>query len=228
MRISLCLMVWNELHGCKLDVPRLPRAAFDEVYAIDGGSTDGTAEYLREQGIPVHRQPRKGLNAAYWHAIEVSTADAVVVYFPKGTVPPEDVLKFRPLLEAGNALVVASRCLRGSRNEEDARLLKPRKWAVLSLAMLAALLWRREGYRVRDVLHGVRAYTVAGFRQMNPGTEGLSIDIECVARAYRRRLPRAEFPTTEVARPSGQSRFPFFKTGIKILKYLLRELRRRD
>jgi hypothetical protein len=42
MRLSLCLVVWNELEGCKLDVPRLPRDAFDEVFAVDGGSTDGT------------------------------------------------------------------------------------------------------------------------------------------------------------------------------------------
>ena len=79
MRISLCLMTWNELEGCKLDVPKLPRGAFDEVYAVDGGSTDGTVEYLTAQGIPVHRQPKKGLNAAYVHADEVSTCDAVVV-----------------------------------------------------------------------------------------------------------------------------------------------------
>ncbi len=226
MKISLCLMVWNELPGCRLDVPRLPRQAFDEVYAVDGGSTDGTVAYLQEHGIPVHRQPRKSLNAAYWHAIDVSACDAVVVFFPKGTVPPEDLLKFRPLLEAGNDLVVASRCLPGSRNEEDARLWRPRKWAVQALALLASVCWRREGWRVRDVLHGVRAYTVSGFRRMDPGGEGVSIDIECVVRAYRQRLPRAEFPTTEVARPSGQSRFPFFKTGLKFMQYLLREARR--
>jgi hypothetical protein len=35
IRISLCLMVWNELEGCKKDVPRLPLDDFEEVYAID-------------------------------------------------------------------------------------------------------------------------------------------------------------------------------------------------
>ena len=54
-------MVWNELDGCKMDVPRLPRDAFDEIYAVDGGSTDGTVAYLESQGITVHRQPKKGL-----------------------------------------------------------------------------------------------------------------------------------------------------------------------
>ena len=39
MRISLCLVTWNELQGCQIDVPQLPRDHFDEIYAVDGGST---------------------------------------------------------------------------------------------------------------------------------------------------------------------------------------------
>ena len=58
VKISLCLLVWNELEGCKIDVPNLPRDSFEETYAVDGGSTDGTVEYLESQGIPVYRQPK--------------------------------------------------------------------------------------------------------------------------------------------------------------------------
>ena len=226
MRISLCLVVWNEIEGCKLDVPRLPRHAFEEVYAVDGGSTDGTVEYLEAQGIPVHRQPEKGLNAAYLFAAEKSTCDAVVVFFPKGNLPVDDVLKFRPLLDKGNDLVIASRNMRNARNEEDGRIVKPRKWCVLALAVLAALLWRREGWMVRDVLHGVKGFTMTGIRRMNPSNHGLSIDIEMVVRSYRLRLPRAEFPTHETERVHGATRFRMLPTGLKLMRYLFRELLR--
>src|SRR3972149_3377085 len=160
MKISLCLMVWNELGGCMIDIPSLPREQFDEIYAIDGGSTDGTVEYLESQGIPVYRQPKKSLNAAYIYAVEKSNCDAVVVFFPKGTISTETLFQFRPLLEEGNDLVIASRKLRGAHNEEDDMLLKPRKWGVLCLATVAALLWMREGYFVRDVLHGYKGFTI--------------------------------------------------------------------
>jgi len=200
MRVSLCLIVWNELKGCEMDVPRLPLDQFDEVFAVDGGSADGTVEYLQSRGIPVHKQPKRGLNAAYVHANEMATGDAVVVYFPKGTLPVEDVLKFRPLFEAGNQLVVASRQIAGSINEEDIHLLRPRKWAVLCLATLAALLWRQEGYLVRDVLHGFKGWTRDAFQKMKVLDYGLSIDVEMVVRAYKLHLPRCEFPVREQAR----------------------------
>jgi glycosyltransferase involved in cell wall biosynthesis len=228
MKISLSLLVWNELEGCKLDVPHLPRDAFDEVYAIDGGSTDGTVEYLESQGIPVYRQPKKGLNAAYIHAVEKSTCDAVVVFFPKGTIPTSDLLKFRPLLEDGYDLVVAGRNMAGARNEEDDRLIKPRKWGVLALAGLAAVLWKREGNFVRDVLHGFKGFSVAGFKKMDPSDHGLSIDIEMVVRSYRHRLARTEFPTTESPRSYGDTHFKLLPTGIALAKYLLREFKRVD
>lgn len=228
MRLSLCLLVWNELEGCKVDVPRLPRAAFEEVFAVDGGSTDGTVEYLRSEGIPVHRQPKKGLNAAYIHANDVATGDAVVVFFPKGTNPVEDLVRFRPLFEQGCQLIVASRQIAGSVNEEDSGWWRPRKWAVRGLSVLVALLWRREGYRVRDVLHGFKGFTRDAFRRMTVLDRGLSIDVEMVVRSYKLRLPRREFPTTERSRLGGQTHFGMWPTGKRLLAYLWYELRRHD
>ena len=226
MRISLCLLVWNELEGCSIDVPKLPLDDFNEVYAIDGGSTDGTVEYLEAQGVPVYRQPKKGLNAAYIHAVEKSTCDAVVVFFPKGTVPTADLLKFRPLFESGFDLIIASRNIKGARNKEDGHLIKTRKWMVLALAAFAALIWRREGYIIRDVLHGIKGFTIAAFKEMAPLDYGLSIDIEMVIRSYRLRMKRIEFPTTEKARSYGETTFKIIPTGLKLAKYLWYEFNR--
>lgn len=221
-------MVWNEVEGCKIDVPNLPRHDFEEVYAIDGGSTDGTVEYLQSQDIPVYRQPKKGLNAAYIHAVDKSTCDAVVVFFPKGTISPDSLLQFRPLLRDGFDLVVASRNIRGGRNEEDERLFRPRKWGVLALAFLAAVIWRKEGYAIRDVLHGYKAFTISGFRKMGILDYGLSVDIEMVVRSYRLALKRTEFPVVETSRKFGETSFKILPTSIKLVRYLWLELNRKD
>jgi glycosyltransferase involved in cell wall biosynthesis len=228
MKISLCLVVWNELQGCLLDVPKLPLDAFDEVYAIDGGSTDGTVEYLQSYGIVVHRQPKKGLNAAYVHANDMSTCDAVVAFFPKATTPTEALMKFRFLFEQGNELVIASRQVAGANNEEDSGIWRPRKWAVRGLALMAALVWRSEGYWVRDVLHGFKGWTRSAFSRMKILDYGLSIDIEMVVRAYKLKIKRTEFPIIETARKHGDTHFKIWPTGKKFLAYLWYEIHRVD
>ncbi len=220
MKISLCLLVWNELEGCKIDVPHLPRKQFDEVYAIDGGSNDGTVGYLTSQGIPVYRQKLKGLNAAYISAVEHSTCDAVVVFFPKGNIDPLSLLRFRPLLERNNDLVIASRTMKGGRNEEDNKFFKIRKWGVLCLSFIADLMWRTEGHAIRDILHGYKGFTIAAFKRINPLDHGLSIDLEMAIRSYRLHLKRTEFPVSEGARRFGSTKFKILPTGIQLLKYL--------
>jgi hypothetical protein len=224
MKISLCLLVFNELQGCLIDVPNLPLSEFEEVYAIDGGSSDGTPEYLESMGIPVYRQPKKGLNAAYIHAFEKSTCDAVVVFFPKGTIAPDTLRNFRPQLEQGIDVVVASRNIKGAGNEEDHQLLKPRKWGVLTLATIAALLWRRNSHFVRDILHGYKGLTVAAFNRIAPNDHGLTIDLEIVIHSYKLRLQTAEFPVVECARPHGETKFKILPTGIQLFRQLWKEL----
>jgi glycosyltransferase involved in cell wall biosynthesis len=226
MKVALCLVVWNELEGCKQDVPRLPRAEFDQVFAIDGGSTDGTVEYLQSQGITVHEQEIRGYNGAYISAFRRCEADALVLFHPKGTIDPQETLRFRPYFDAGYQLVVASRVARGGRNEEDAHALRPRKWATMSLATLAATLWRREGPIVWDILHGFRGMTKDAFFAIDPTPTGLSMDLEIVVRSYRLRYRRVEFPVSEGSRASGTTHFKALPTGKKLLKYLAFELRR--
>ena len=226
MKISLCLIVWNELKGCENDVPMLPRDDFDEIYAIDGGSTDGTVDFLVSQGIAVHRQPKPGLNAAYVYAVEQSKCDAIVVFFPKATIHPRCVLDIAYKLRCGYDLVIASRNIRGGRNEEDQKLFRPRKTGVMALALVAALIWRREGVWVRDILHGVKGFTLEGFRRMKISDKGLTIDLEMTIRSYRHKISRIEVPVKEKHRIAGTTHFKIIPTAIRLGKFMLSELTR--
>ena len=59
MTVSLILMTMNEITGCKLIIPRIDKSLFDELICIDGGSTDGTIEYLKKEGFKVIVQDKK-------------------------------------------------------------------------------------------------------------------------------------------------------------------------
>jgi glycosyltransferase involved in cell wall biosynthesis len=221
--VSLCLLTWNEIEGCKLDVPQLPLDQFQEVYAVDAGSTDGTVQYLEQQGIKVHRQPLPSLNAACNFAFQLSNCNAVVLFHPKGTISPSDLTRFRPLFADGYEFVVASRNLRGGRNEEDDRLLKPRKWFVGMLSVLLSLRFRLSGPRMTDVLHGFRGMSVDAYKRIDPRETGSTIDAEMVIGSYRHNMRRAEFPTIERRRVHGSTHFRALPTGWGILKLVLAE-----
>jgi glycosyltransferase involved in cell wall biosynthesis len=227
IKTTLCLLVFNEKVGCLADVPKLCREYFDDVFAVDGGSTDGTVEYLESQGIPVFKQPKRSLNAAYAHAVDKCKTEGLVVFFPKGTLNPDCTKDMADKLKEGYDLVVASRFIDGGRNEEDHRILKPRKWGVKTLSLTASLVWRREGWRIRDVLHGVKAFTVSAYRRMNISGAGVTIDLDMTVRSYRLRIPRTELPVFETERLFGETSFPIWKTGKKLGRFLLAEMFRK-
>jgi glycosyltransferase involved in cell wall biosynthesis len=228
MKITLCLLTKNEIAGCRHDIPLIRHEMFDEIYAIDGNSNDGTIEYLESMNIPVYSQPKKGINAACVYAFEKCCTDALIFFHPKGSVPVCDIEKFRQYFESGYDLVIASRNVKGGKNEEDGKLIKHRKWFVLLLATVSAVLFRRQGPFIRDVLHGFRGMTVKGFKIVDPVDYGVSIDLEMVSRAYKKRLKILEFPTIEGKRLEGTSNFKALPTGWKLMKYFVREIFRKD
>jgi len=228
MTVGLCLITWNELEGCKHDVPQIDKSKFDQIYCIDGGSTDGTVEYLESQGIEVYKQTAKGLNQACKDGADRCKCDAFVFYHPKGSIPVEDTYKFREFYEQGYEFVVGSRMMKESHNEEDEKFFKPRKWFVLGLGLIAKIFFKREGNTVWDTLHGFRGMTVEAFNRCDISDMSPSIDIEMVCRSYKFKIKRIEFPTTEMPRIAGETHFKAFATGKKLLKYLAWEIFKRD
>ena len=225
--VALCLLTWNEIDGCKHDVPLIDRGAFDQIYCLDGGSTDGTVEYIRSQGIEVFGQMKPGLNQACKEAVSHCTGDAFVIFHPKGSIPVEDIYKFRAYFDSGYDLVIASRMMRGSVNEEDRCLFRPRKWFVLLLGFVAKLCFKKEGNTVWDVLHGFRGMRVESFNKMEISDNDPSVDIEMVCRSYKFHMKRIEFPTKEMKRISGTTHFKAFSTGKKLIRYILWEINRK-
>lgn len=222
MKISLCLLTWNEIQGCRLDVPHLPLDLFSEVFALDGGSNDGTVEFLRDTGIAVVRQQVQSYNAAYREAIDHYTGDAIIIYHPKGTVAEGTLPSMVDALKAGNDLVIASRMLPSSRNEEDDRVIRHRKWFGIGLAQAASLRWNRSGsIRISDPLHGYRGCSRRFTSSLNLQPTGVTADLEMVRHAYRTGARIAEVPVSESKRVQGGTHFPALSTGRHLVRYLL-------
>jgi glycosyltransferase involved in cell wall biosynthesis len=227
MKIALCLLTWNEIDGCRHDVPKLKLDAFDEVFAIDNESTDGTVGYLESRGIKVFRQDLPTYNGAYHSAFKHCRSEALIFFHPKGSINPIETLKFKGYFEKGYDLIVASRIINGAVNEEDRRIIRPRKWFVMGLGLLAKFFWGKDGNTVWDVLHGFRGIRKDSFYAMETLQSGVTMDLETVVRAYRKNLRRIEFPVHEQPRFSGGTHFKAWPTGKKLLRYLSAELMRK-
>jgi glycosyltransferase involved in cell wall biosynthesis len=229
MRVALCLLTYNERPCLQQIFPLIPapspESGFDQLFAIDGGSNDGTVEYYRAHGVPVIGQSRRGRGDAFLLAFQRVEADAYIFFSPDGNEDIQDLPKFRPLLQDGADLVIASRMMRGAVNEEDIHLLKPRKWANNALNLLANGLFRKVGPFVTDSINGYRAINRRAAQELKLDALDYTIEYQMTIRALKKQMAIVEFPTREGQRVAGVSGASSFPTGIRFLDRLWRELR---
>ena len=225
MKITLVLLTMNELEGSKLMYDSIPWDQFEDALVLDGNSRDGTREFFESKRIRVVSQKKKGLGSAVIEAMDAAYGDAVVFFHPDGNMDPKDTLKFRPLFEQGYEFIVASRMIKGAYNEEDSNFLKPRKWANLFFAGIAALFWRKRGsYRGTDPVNGFRGVTKDAFKKMSIDAADCTVDYQMLIRSYKKDIKMIEFPTREGLRLAGDTKFTSISTGLKEVKMLLREI----
>src|SRR6266705_2576235 len=207
MRVALCLLTYNERPCLEQIFPLIPapslESGFDQLVAVDGGSTDGTVEYYRDHGVPVIGQSRRGRGDAFLLAFERIEADAYIFFSPDGNEDAQDLPKFKPLLESGADLVIASRMMRGAVNEEDIHFLKPRKWANNGLNSLANLCFRKRGPFVTDSINGYRAMTRRAAQELQLDALDYTIEYQMTIRALKSRMAIVEFPSREGQRVAG-------------------------
>lgn len=212
------ILTLNEIEGLKVVFDRIPVGSVDEILAVDGGSTDGTQEFLESKGIRVVRQQRRGRGDAFRLAFLEAKGDALIFFSPDGNEDPQDLPKFRPLLEAGADLVIGTRMIKGARNEEDDQLLKLRKWANQAFTLMANLTWNRHTSYVTDTINGYRAIRRTAWENLRPDGPGYTIEYQTSIRALKQKLKIVEFPTKEGNRIDGREGSPSIPTGLAFLK----------
>ncbi len=223
MKISLVILVYNEIVGLRQVLSQIPKDSVYEIFAVDGGSKDGSVEFLEAAGIPVYTQTVRGRGEAFRIAFQKAKGDALIFFSPDGNENPQDIPKFSPLLDAGNDMVVANRMTNGGHNEEDEQLLRFRKWANLAFGLMANLTWNRQGY-MDDTINGFRAITRKAWGVMNPDGNDYVIEYQCSIRSFKYKLKVAEFPTYEACRLDEKQGSPSIKTGLAFLQLYFREL----
>lgn len=220
---AIVLLTLNEIEGLRALWDRIPRAAFRDVFAVDGGSTDGTVAFLQERGVPVVTQPIRGRGVAFRVAAEASLAERLVFFSPDGNEDPEDIERLDDLLLAGADLAIARRFGPGAVNEEDGEVLRLRARVNDALSRVANTLFH-EGPRVHDTINGFRALRRQALLDLATTVKRFPIEYQITLRAMQRGWSIAELPTKEGARIGGIRKAASLPVGMDHLKVLATEL----
>ena len=221
---SLILLTLNEIEGLTALFDHLPLQATDECVAVDGGSTDGTVEFLKAHGIRVVGQSRRGRGQAFRIGAHEAKGEHLVFFSPDGNEDPNDIPNLLAKLEEGYDMAIGSRFLPGSRNEEDGRWLPVRAWANRTFTWLANRMWNHGPY-ISDTINGYRAVTKQAFGRMKIDADGFVVEYQMSIRAMKLQLRVTEIPTQEGNRIGGMSTAKSLPTGMLFLRYFWRELR---
>ena len=116
---TLILPTLNEREGLEVILPLIDRSLFNEVVVVDGGSTDGTPEFVELHGLRLLRQPETGLPDALRHAFLNTTGDVLVIFTPDGNSLSELLPNLCAKMQEGYDLVVVSRYLGHAQSLDD-------------------------------------------------------------------------------------------------------------
>jgi len=222
---AVVLLTLNEIEGLQALWSTLPHGRFREMFAVDGGSTDGTQEFLAERGVPVVTQPIRGRGVAFRVAADASTAERLIFFSPDGNEDPADIERLDDLLVGGADLAIARRFGPGAVNEEDGEVLKLRARVNDTLSRIANGLFH-EGPRVYDTINGFRALRRQALLDLNTSVKRFPIEYQITIRAMQRGWNIAELPTKEGARIGGIRKASSWPVGVDHLKVLATELAR--
>ena len=219
---TLVLLTLNEIDGLRMCWDELPLDEFDTVLAVDGGSTDGSREFMTERGVPILDQPIPGRGVAFRVAAEAAQTERMIYYSPDGNEDPADIVRLDDLILNGADLAIASRFAVGSVNEETGSI-RARARVNQSLTWLANRLFNH-GPFVTDTINGFRAMRRTAFLDMDTTVKRFPIEYQISIRAMRRRWQIAEIATIEGQRAGGESKAISWPVGKDHIKVLLSEL----
>jgi len=126
--VTLLVPTLNEIDGMRAIMPRVRPEWVDQIVILDGGSTDGTIEYAREQGYFVYVQQERGIRQGYMEVLPSITGDVILTFSPDGNSIPELIPELVDKIAEGYDMVIASRYLAGAKSEDDDFLTSFGNW----------------------------------------------------------------------------------------------------
>lgn len=217
MKVSLVIFSWNEIDGMKAIMPHIKKEWYDELIIVDGGSTDGTIEYAKENGHFIFIQKDKGAGAAFLESMEKVTGDIVIIFSPDGNSIPEKIPELVGKMKEGYDMVIASRYYKGAKSYDDDIVTA---FGNRMFTFLINLLFRSN---VTDSLVMYRAFKRELVEELKINTKTASWGTQFLVRAIRKKKKIGEIPGDEPPRIGGIRKMHPLKNGVTELARIISE-----
>ncbi|MEO5360872.1 MAG: glycosyltransferase family 2 protein [Nitrospirota bacterium] len=119
MKVALLIPTFNEIIGLRQIMPMIKREWVDEIVFVDGNSTDGTIDYIRENNYTLFLEKVPGVRRAMIEAIRSVTSDVLITFSPDGNCLPELIPKLVDKMREGYDMVIVSRYADGAKSYDD-------------------------------------------------------------------------------------------------------------
>ena len=201
---------------------------YEELFVVDGGSTDGTIEIAEALGVHVLRQSNPGFGPGLYEAFEFAQGDLICIVDADGSHDWRDIPQMRAMIADGYDYVLGSRYkgpfrYRGilrwpwSTSDDDSHL---HEWGNLSIVLLAKVF---HGYPLSDVMMGLQMWRKDIFETVHLEEPSQAFEAEFKLRVHHAGFKMGEISTHEHPRIGGDAKLNAWTDGIATGKVLLRE-----
>ncbi len=222
LKVTLIFFTINEIDGMRAIMPQIKKEWYDQLIIVDGGSTDGTVEYARENGYYIFQQSKKGAGVAFLESMAKATGDIVIIFSPDGNSVPERIPELIEKMKEGYDVVICSRYLDGAKSEDDDIV------TAFGNKMFTGMVNLLYGAKVTDCLVMYRAYKKDIVERLGINTSAVSWGSQVLCRAAKKKMKIGEIPGDEPARIGGVRKMHPLKNGISELCMILGERFRRS